>query len=84
MNDPPIPSGSEWLEALIATGRKYSVPRHGHPCRWDWSITLKSLSLACQRSKMIADMAKDLTPEQRDALWQDDSDAAAELRKALK
>lgn len=77
-------TGSEWLEALIATGLKYSVPWHGHPSRWDWGVTLKSLSLAIQHDEMVRDIARGLSAEQREALYADNSEAAFRLRKALK
>lgn len=47
MNAWPQVSGSEWCEAVItASLRGLGGPPHGHPSRWDWGMTVKSLALA--------------------------------------
>lgn len=75
--------GSEWLEALIATGKRYAVPRlTGGADLWDGTVLVKSLSLAMQRAERLESIVRGLTPAQRDALWTDTSAAGAAMRAA--
>jgi hypothetical protein len=80
----PLRPGSEWYEALVATGVRYPVPWHGHPSRWEWGMTAYGLGMAQLRGKQIAKVAKELTPDQRAVLWSDTSEAGQALRKALR
>lgn len=73
-------TGSEWYEALVSTGLRYGVPRHGDTCRWDWSITMKSLSLACQKNEQLRSTAKEMGP----AVWLVGGEDGERLRKALR
>lgn len=66
----PLKPGSEWLEALIATGKRYAVPRlTGGADLWDGVVTIKSLSLAVQRHERLRQIYAEMTPAQRDAVW---------------
>lgn len=76
-------TGSEHLEAVIATGLRYAVPRHGDPARWDWGTTLRSLDFALQRHRMLADFVAEMTPEQRACAWQSTTDEARRIRRLM-
>lgn len=77
-------TGSEHYEAVIATGTRYAVPRHGDPVRWDWGVTLRSLDFAMQRHRMLADFVAEMTPEQRAAAWSMGGHEGERLRRAMK
>lgn len=77
-------TGSEHLEAVISTGMRYAVPRHGDPKRWDWSCALRSLDFAFQRNGMLADFVAEMTPEQRTAAWVLHGAEGERLRRAMR
>lgn len=79
-------TGSEWCELAIHIGTT-------RPERWtrlraeDWDgsgATVRSLAEATQRHERLLKVARNLTPEQRDALWQDTSPEAAALRRVCR
>lgn len=77
--------GSQHLEAVITAGvRGFGGPPHGHESRWDWSVTLKSLSYAMQRHERLATYAKDMSPAEREAVWADPSPEAEAMRRVLR
>lgn len=80
----PLVPGSEWLEAMIATSRRFAIPCHGHPSRWDWGVTLKTLALACLKEKQTKLIVSEMSPAERAALWTDTGADVARLRKALR
>lgn len=79
-------TGSEWCELAGYIGR--TRPERWlslRPLDWDGSgATVRSLAEAQQRAERLRKLARNLTPEQRDALWMDPSPEAAALRKALR
>lgn len=79
--------GSEWHElvvrASLANPERWSGPPHGAPQRWDWGVTLATLFRCWRRRVHLERVARNLTPEQVDALWSDPSDEARELRKLV-
>lgn len=77
-------TGSEHHESVIATGKRYAVPHHGHPTRWDWSNTLRSLDVALQRGRMLVDFVAEMTPEQREAAWTIDGPEGERLRRVMR
>lgn len=72
--------GSEWMEATIRTGMRYPIPWHGHPSRWDWGVTLKTMILAFQKHEQMVATAKELG----DKLWMMNDETGDRLRKALR
>jgi hypothetical protein len=79
----PHPTGSEWLEALISTGKQYAVPRlTAGADLWDGTITIKSLSLAMLRHARLLVVAACVTPAQRLAVWSDPG--LGELRAVMR
>lgn len=79
--------GSEWHElvvhASLAAPERWGGPQHGHPARWDWGMTGHSLGEELARHDHLLRIVRNLTPEQRDALWSDVSPAAARLREVM-
>src|ERR1044071_7092524 len=73
--------GSEWHElvvhASLASPERWGGPPHGDPRRWDWGATAYSLGMAMNRYAHLERLARNLTPDQRDALWSDPSPEAA-------
>lgn len=80
--------GSEWWELVIHASltapERWAGPQHGHPSRWSWDFTARTLHDALQRHQHVRRIARNLTPEQQAALWQDTSPQAAELRRAMR
>lgn len=62
-------TGSEHYEAVVSTGTRYAIPRHGDRVRWDWGATLRSLDFALQRHTRAKATVAEMTPAQREALW---------------
>lgn len=79
--------GSEWWELVLhgalAAPERWAGPAHGDPLRWDWGFTARTLDAAFQRRAHLERVARNLTPEQHAALWQDPSEQAAALRRAM-
>lgn len=81
-------SGSEWCELAIRIGvrrpeRWLAFRAEG----WQWDergITVRSLAEALQHRATVERVARNLTPEQREALWSDPSPEAAELRRLMR
>lgn len=84
---PPMP-GSQWLELVIHTSlarpERWGNQRHGSEDHWDWGRTLATKLEAWRRRTHLERIARNLTPEQRDALWSDPSDEARELRRVCR
>lgn len=80
--------GSEWWELVLhgalINPERWAGPPHGHPTRWDWGFTLRSLDEARQKREHLERIARNLTPEQLAELWQDPSPQAAALRRAMR
>lgn len=80
--------GSEWHElvvfASLAAPERWAGPPHGHPSRWDWGRTLRSMCEAFSRHERLRKFAAGMTPEQRDLVWSDPSPEAAELRRVMR
>jgi hypothetical protein len=80
--------GSEWWELVLhgtlTEPERWAGPAHGDPRRWDWGTTGYSLGEALQRHDHLLRVARNLTAEQRDALWSDADPRAAELRRAMR
>ena len=64
--------GAAYYHATLYEGT-LGAPRHAAESRWDWSVTLESLRLACDRDARLRKLAEGLTPEQRMAVWSDGS-----------
>lgn len=83
--------GSQHLELLVQANlrdpERWGEPPHHDP-RWfeddPRGIALRTLDAAFQRRLHLERMARNLTPEQRDALWQDTSEQAAALRRVMR
>lgn len=80
--------GSEWCELMIQANTR-DPERWGEPpfCdpRW-WrddprGFVVRDLDRAWQRRRHLERVARNLTPEQVAALWQDPSEQAAALRR---
>lgn len=82
----PMP-GSQWLELVIHTSltrpERWGNQRHGDESHWDWGHVLHNELEAWRRRTHLERVARNLTPEQRDALWSDPSAEARELRKLV-
>lgn len=80
--------GSEWWELVLhgtlTAPERWAGPPHGAMPRWDWGTTGYSLGEALQRHDHLLRVARNLSPEQRDALWADTDPRAAELRRAMR
>lgn len=80
--------GSEWwelvLHASLVLPERWGGPPHGAPDRWDWGMTGYSLGEALAKHDHLLRVARNLTPEQRDAIWQDPSEQAAALRRVMR
>lgn len=80
--------GSEWWELVIrgslAVPERWAGPPHGHPTRWDWGFTVRSMAEAEQRREHLERLARNMTPEQLAELWQDPSEQAAALRRVMR
>lgn len=80
--------GSEWWELVIhgtlTAPERWGGPPHGGPRRWDWGATAYSLGEALARHDHMVRVARNLTPQQLDALWSDMSSEAARLRRAMR
>jgi len=65
--------GSHWCEAVITAGKRglltTGAGRHGHPTRWDWGLTLKSLAIAAQRYERLHDLIDEMSPDQKIEMW---------------
>lgn len=83
---PPMP-GSQWLELVVHTTlvrpERWGNQRHGDESHWDWGHVLHNELEAWRRHKHLERVARNLTPEQRDALWSDLRDEARALRKMV-
>jgi hypothetical protein len=81
-------SGSEWLELSVHVALRF--PERWTtmtPGNWRWDergITVRSLAEALQHRATVERVARNLTPEQREALWADTSPEAAELRQVMR
>lgn len=79
-----LPTGSESYEAVLYYGRRGNAgPPHGAPERWDWGMTEYSLAIAQQKHARLVSYVRELTPEQRDALWLSDTPEAAAARAVM-
>lgn len=77
--------GSEWLEAVITAGvRGFGGPPHGHESRWDFGWTLKTLDIAMQKHRRLAQYAAEMSPTERDAVWADPSPEAEAMRRVMR
>lgn len=80
-------AGSEWWElvvhATLTAPERWGGPPHGDPRRWDWGATAHSLGEALARHDHLVRAARNLTPQQLDALWSDVSLEAAQLRRVV-
>jgi hypothetical protein len=80
--------GSQHLEAVITAAVRWpsthAGPPHGHPSRWDWSVTLRSLAEACMRTERLAKHAASMTEAERLEVWGDPSPEAARLRDVMR
>lgn len=80
--------GSEWWELVIHASlvdpERWAGPPHGHPSRWDWGFTLRSLVESMQRYEHLRRIVANLTPEQHAELWSDTSEQAARLRRVMR
>lgn len=83
--------GSEWLELMTQAGardpERWGEPPFADP-RW-WrddprGFLVRDLDRAFQRRAHLERLARNLTPEQATALWQDPSDEAAALRRVMR
>lgn len=80
-----ILDGAAHCYAVIRAGMLGLVDSwHGAPNRWDWGVTVASLQAAQQRHERLQKLADSLTPEQRAAVWSDDSEAARTLRRFIR
>lgn len=74
--------GAAHHHAVICSGlRGHVSTRHGASDRWDWGVTLRSLEVAQERHARLQALADSLTPDQRMAVWSDDSEQARTLRR---
>lgn len=77
--------GSEWWELVLhgtmTAPERWAGPLHGDPRRWDWGFTGRSLGEALARHDHLLRIARNLTVEQREALWMTSDPRAAELRR---
>lgn len=68
-------TGSEWCEAVVCAGTSARLTdgagRHGHPTRWDWGVTIKSLALACQRYDCLCNVIAEMDASAQAAMWSD-------------
>lgn len=87
---PRVP-GSQSLELQIQANlrdpERWGEPPFHDPRWWEhdprgW--TVRSLHEAMQRHEHLARLARNLTPEQHAALWQDPSEQAAALRRVVR
>ena len=79
--------GSQHLEFVIAGSLRrpeLAGPPHGHPARWDWGVTVRSLAEAIQRRARLERAVAGASPAELDALWSDPSPEAAELRSVMR
>lgn len=60
------------------------APCHGHETRWSWAVTVHTLLAAQQRHERYQALADSLTPDQRMAVWSDDSEQARTLRRFVR
>lgn len=79
-------TGSEWAELAVHVGtRRPERWTRFRPLEWEGSgAMVRSLAEAQQRHERLARFARGMTAEQREALWQDPSDEAAELRRVMR
>ena len=83
--------GSEWLELMTQAGardpERWGEPPFADP-RWfeddPRGFVLRDLDRAWQRRAHLERVARNLTPEQAAALWQDPSEQAAALRAVVR
>lgn len=77
--------GASHHHAVICAGlRGHVSTRHGARDRWDWGRTLATLERAQDRHGRLQALADSLTPEQRVAVWSDDSEQARLLRRFVR
>ncbi len=83
--------GSEWCELMVQANlrdpERWGEPPFADP-RW-WrddprGFTVRDLDRAWQARAHLERLARNLTPEQHAALWQDPSEQAAKLRRVLR
>lgn len=78
-------NGAAHSHAVICSGlRGYVGTRHGAADRWDWGLTISSLDAAWRRHERLQAVADALTPDQRMAVWSDDSEQARVLRRFVR
>ena len=77
-----IDSAALYLETLREG--LLGAPRHGQETRWAWSNTIHTLLAAQQRHERYQALADSLTPDQRMAVWSDDSEQARVLRRFVR
>ena len=74
--------GASWYEAVLTASRRgFGGPPHGHPSRWDWGVTVRSLGTAIARHQHLERVWGNLSAEQRELIWREDSPEALELRR---
>lgn len=77
--------GAAHHHAVICSGLRGQVStRHGALDRWSWAVTLHTLLAAQQRHERYQALADSLTPDQRMAVWSDDSEQARVLRRFVR
>jgi hypothetical protein len=87
----PLVPGSQSLELQIQANlrdpERWGEPPHHDP-RWfeddPRGFVLRGLHTALQRHQHLERIARNLTPEQHAALWQDQSEQAAALRRVVR